>query len=163
MRLRTRQNHIIDFLFPIALFLVFAVSALTVILLATRIYRSSTEHSALNYTARTSLSYISEKIHQNDTAGAASLSEIEGYPALVLTQSHQDIVYKTYIYVYEDELKELFVKDGAAVLPEAGTTILPVKRFSMEAPDDHSFYFSCTDANGAEASTVVAVRSETKS
>ena len=48
MRFRTQQNHMIDFLFPVALFFVFAVSAMTVILLATGIYRSTTEHSSLD-------------------------------------------------------------------------------------------------------------------
>ena len=48
MRFRTQQNHMIDFLFPVALFFVFAVSAMTVILLATGIYRSTTEHSSRN-------------------------------------------------------------------------------------------------------------------
>ena len=73
MRFRLKQRHMIDFLFPVALFFVFALSALTVILLATQIYRSTTENSSLNYTARTSLSYISEKVHQNDSRQSISL------------------------------------------------------------------------------------------
>ncbi len=52
MRFRVKQRHMIDFLFPVALFFVFALSALTVILLATQIYKSTTENSSLNYTRR---------------------------------------------------------------------------------------------------------------
>ena len=59
MQNKPRQNHMVDFLFPVALLFVFALSALTVILLATRVYQTTTENSSLNYTARTSLSYIS--------------------------------------------------------------------------------------------------------
>ena len=60
MRFRMKRNHMIDFLFPVALFFVFALSALTLILLAARIYQSTTENSSLNYSSRTCLSYISE-------------------------------------------------------------------------------------------------------
>ena len=38
MGFRLKRRHIIDFLFPIALFFVFALSALTLILLAAGIY-----------------------------------------------------------------------------------------------------------------------------
>ena len=50
MRFHTQRKHMIDFLFSVALFFVFALSALIVILLAARIYQSTTEHSSLNYT-----------------------------------------------------------------------------------------------------------------
>ena len=109
MRFQTKQKHMIDFLFPVALFFVFALSALTVILLAARIYQSTTESSSLNYTARTSLSYINEKIHQNDCDGAVYLDEFDGCQALVMEQAHNNERYYTYIYIYGQELKELFI------------------------------------------------------
>ena len=105
MRFQTKQKHMIDFLFPVALFFVFALSALTVILLAARIYQSTTESSSLNYTARTSLSYINEKIHQNDCDGAVYLDEFDGCQALVMEQAHNNERYYTYIYIYGQELK----------------------------------------------------------
>ena len=49
MGFRLKRRHIIDFLFPIALFFVFALSALTLILLAAGIYQSTTERSSLRY------------------------------------------------------------------------------------------------------------------
>lgn len=49
MKIRERQtSHMIDFLFPLALFFCFAVSAIVLILMATGIYRSTTESSARN-------------------------------------------------------------------------------------------------------------------
>lgn len=159
MRLRTRQNHMIDFLFPVALLFVFAVSALAVILLAANIYRSTTASSSLNYTARTSLSYISEKIHQNDISGDVSLSVYDGCEALVLEQTYNEQSYRTYIYVYENELKELFAKKGAEFPASTGRTILPVEDFSMDTVKDGVFRFSCTDTDGQTSSTIVGVRS----
>ena len=64
MNIGKQRNHVIDFIFPISLFFVFAVSSLVVILLAANIYRSTTRESIDQDASRTVLSYISEKIHQ---------------------------------------------------------------------------------------------------
>ena len=159
MHFRTKQRHTIDFLFPVALFFVFALSALTVLLLATKIYQSTTENSSLNYTSRTSLSYISEKIHQNDLCGSVSLGTFDGCDALVLKQETSDAVYCTCIYSYHNELKEIFFKDGAQTTAAAGQTILKVQDFSMEQIADDLFSFQCTDESGQTARTLVSIRS----
>lgn len=159
MRFRIKQKHMIDFLFPVALFFVFALSALTVILLATRIYQSTTRNSSLNDTSRTSLSYIAEKIHQQDTGGDIFLGAFDGCDALVLRQEKDHTAYCTYIYSYQNELKEIFLKDGAAASASTGQTILKVQDFSMEQIKDGLFSFHCTDEAGQTASTLVAVRS----
>lgn len=159
MRFRTKQRHMIDFLFPVALFFVFALSALTVILLATRIYQSTTRNSSLNDTSRTSLSYIAEKIHQQDTGGDIFLGTFDGCDALVLRQEKDQAAYCTYIYSYKNELKEIFLKDGASASASAGQTILKVQDFSMEQMKDGLFSFRCTDKEGQTAETLVAARS----
>ena len=159
MRFRTQQNHMIDFLCPVALFFVFAVSAMTVILLATGVYRSTTEHSSLNYTARTSLAYICEKIHQNDINGDVVLGTFDGCDALILKQPRREDTYQTYLYVYENELKELFIKDGVDAPAKSGKTILAVEDFSMETVKDGMFRFTCTDADGNRDSMIAGIRS----
>ena len=159
MRFRTQKNHMIDYLFPVALFFVFAVSALTVILLATNIYRSATEHSSLNYTAGTTLSYISEKIHQSDENGSISIGTFDGLDALILEQEYNGTSYFTYIYTDENELKELFVKEGVQADASSGRPILQVKSFEMEPVSDHTFRFTCTDEAGQNASSIVSTRS----
>ena len=158
MRFRVKQRHMIDFLFPVALFFVFSLSALTVILLATRIYKSTTENSSLNYTSRTSLSYISEKIHQHDS-GTISLGTFDGCDAIVLGQEIDGTVYYTYIYSYRNELKEIFLKDGADTDASAGQTILKVQNFSIEQAADGLFACECTDEAGQKAKAFVGVRS----
>lgn len=163
MQLRTRQNHMIDFLFPAALLFVFAVSALTVILLAANIYRSTTAHSSLNHTAQASLAYISEKIHQNDMSQDVSIGIYNGCEALILEQTYNQASYRTYIYVYENELKELFAKKDTEFPPSTGKTIFTVEDFSMETVKDGLFRFSCTDAGGQAASAVVGIHSRNSS
>lgn len=158
MQIRTRQSHMVDLLFPVALLFVFAVSSLAVILMATEVYRSTTENSSLNYTARTSMAYISEKIHQNDVGGRVSVGSYNGYDALVLQQDLNGTAYTTYIYMYKNELKELFARDGLEFPAEMGKTILAVEDFSLQEIKEGIFRFSCTDTDGQEASTIASVR-----
>lgn len=159
MRFKLQRNHMIDFLFPIALFFVFAVSAIVVILLAARIYESTTEASALNDTSRTSLSYVSEKIHQNDSGGDISLGTFDGCDALIMVHDGDMNGYTTYIYVHGNQLKELLAKNDAIANASVGKTIMEVENFEMNVAGDGLLRFACTDADGQEVSTIVAVRS----
>lgn len=159
MRFQIKRKHMIDFLFPIALFFVFALSALTVILLAARIYQSTTENSSLNYTSRTCLSYISEKIHQNDLQGCVRVGTFDGCDALIMEQSREGETYYTYIYAYGNELKELFTKKGVDASAVSGRTILEVQSFSIERLSDDLLKFSCTDNKNQEASAVISIKS----
>lgn len=159
MQFHTKRKHMIDLLFPVALFFVFALSALTVILIAARIYQSTTESSSLNFTSRTCLSYISEKVHQNDINGAVTLGSFDGCDALILKQSVGEDTYCTYIYADHNELKELFLKDGAAADASSGRKILDIQDFSIERISDNLLKFSCTDQNDQTAFTVIGIRS----
>ena len=160
MRFQTQKKHVVDLLFPMALFFVFAISALTVILLATNIYQRTTQSSSLNYTSGTSLAYISEKIRQNDVADGVSLGMFDGHDSLILRQTYEGSVYHTYIYVDDGNLKELFIKDGVDASASAGTSIMPVSSFQMQELKDGLYQFTCIDANGTKASTIVGVRSK---
>ncbi len=159
MKFQRKQKHMIDFIFPVSLFFVFALCALTVLLLAARIYQSTTENSSFNNTARTGLSYISEKIHQNDTDGNIRIGSLEDEPALIMEQVYDEATYYTYIYSYEDTIRELFLKEGGTAEPSSGTKILEVEEFSMKQINENLFEFHCATTDGAKDSIVVAVRS----
>ena len=62
MQIRRDPHHLIDVLFPAALLFVFAFSAVSVILLATGVYRDTAIHSSRSYTAETALAYLTEKV-----------------------------------------------------------------------------------------------------
>ena len=158
MKLRNRHSHMIDFLFPVVLFFVFTLSALTVILLAAGIYQSTTEKSTLNDSARTSLSYITEKVHQNDVEDSVRIGSFDNRESLIIKTVHEDQEYCTYIYVYQNELKELFLKNGASAKAADGKTILKVKNFSINELSDKLLQLQCTDMRGQHASIVVGIR-----
>lgn len=156
---RDNKKHMIDFIFPMVLFFVFALCALAVLLLSAGIYESTTENSSRAYNGQTGLSYISEKIHQNDVHGGVRIGSLDGQEALILTQTHDNVEYSTYIYTYENELKELFLKENATADLNAGTTILEIQDFHMEQLGPHLFQFSCTDGSGEKNEMTVATRS----
>lgn len=159
MKFQTKQKHLIDFIFPVSLFFIFALCALTVLLLSARIYRSITASSALNDTARTGLSYISEKIHQNDGNGSIQIGTLDETDSLIIQQSYEGSTYFTYIYAYDGALRELFIKEGSEADLSSGTKILAVDHFSMEEVSEHLFQFNCTAEDGKEDSILVCVRS----
>ncbi len=161
MKIRERQtSHMIDFLFPLALFFCFAVSAIVLILMATGIYRSTTESSARNHVGRTALAYVSEKLHQGDADGDVFIGALGEEPALVLRRQSDGGTYCTYIYEYEGALRELFLKEGAEVPPENGSVIAEIKAFSMEKISDGLFSFVCREESGETLTQLVSVRSQ---
>ena len=153
MKFRMQQKHVIDFIFPLAVFFVFALSSLSVLVLAARIYSSQTADATDNYMARTSLSYINEKIRQNDTAEGVSIQTLEGKDVLALKSSFDGVGYTTYIYEYEGNLKELFIRDGVDIRLK---DIMEIRDFQMEEAQEGCFRFSSRDLSG-HTSTLVSV------
>ena len=160
MRFRIQQNHRIDFLFPFILFFVFALTALSVLLMATGIYQSITDHSSRSHTTRTSLAYISEKLHQNDVNGQVSLGTLDGCDALVIRQQVEENFYCTYIYAFEGELRELFIKEGAAASASSGTPITKINGFTLEEAAENLFRICCLDEDGREQTLLVNIHSK---
>lgn len=161
MRFSTKKKHVIDFIFPIALFFVFAASSLVVIILAANIYSSTTKAAESGFETRTVLSYVTEKIHQSDRSQAVSIGKFDGRDSLIIEQGFDgNETYITYIYEDDGVLRELFIQDGVDASAGSGREIMTVRDFSMEQLSDNLFKFVCTSEKGETVSTVVAVISE---
>ena len=102
MNTEREKRHIVDILFVLALFLVFTLSTLTLVLFGANIYQNTVNSMEDNYNARTVCSYISGKFRSNDSAGDISIGSIDGQPSLILNQEINDASYSTYIYEYDD-------------------------------------------------------------
>ena len=164
MRFSRQRKHVIDMIFPIALFFVFALSAMLVIVMATNVYQKTTSESALNYTAQTSLAYIREKISQADVDGGICLTTLDGQDALRLTTTENDRTFYTYIYAMDGELRELFVSaDRDTPSASTGRSILSVKAFDMEAIAGNLYAFTCISEDNETSRTVIALRSSSLS
>ncbi len=137
-----QENHIIDILFVIALFCIFALSAIFLISIGANIYGKTVDHMESNFNGRTSFAYITEKIRQSDKAGSISVGELDGIPALLITESQGETQYVTYIYEYEGHLKELMVRRDTPLDPFAGQDIMEVNGFELTQIKDNLYSFN---------------------
>ena len=152
----TARKHTIDILFPWALFGLLAICGLLVLILAADIYQDTTTMADENYESRTVLSYLTEKIHQNDN-GTVTIGSVDGTDSLIIRQDYDGEEYCTYIFEEDGMLKELFVRSGTAVSTADGKAVIPVEDFKMEALENGLLHFSCMSEDGRKMDTVVAV------
>lgn len=158
MKMSSRGGrHIIDLLFTLALFCVFAASALMVVLIGANVYKNTVSHMDASFVERTSLTYVVTKVRQNDGVGGVSLTEIEGIPALALDQTVDGEVYRTWIYHYDGALRETFTSLDNEFDPENGQVIVEVPGFRFEQADG-MLRLTALDADGGFTSQSVAPR-----
>lgn len=130
------NKHIIDILFVLALFCLFVLSAIFLISIGANIYSKTMSHMDKNFSSRTAVAYVIEKVHQSDSDGNISLGKLDECDAIIISSYIASKEYKTYIYEYNNELKELTVRADIFLSPEAGNTILPIKSFNINQLND---------------------------
>lgn len=160
MEQKTARKHSTDVLFVLVLFLVFTSAALAVILLGAKVYQRTSTRMESNYTVRTAIAYVSEKVRHADESGAVHLGELDGLPALTLSQEIDGVSYVTYLYFQDGALKELLTDASRKVSPEQGTAIVSLKNFSMEKTDDGFYLLQAEDADGETLSLYIRPRTE---
>ncbi len=159
MKFATSNRHMIDLIFPIAVFFVFATSSLAVLMLSAKLYRSQTETADNHYTTRTSLAYVNEKIRQNDKNGSIFIRTIEEQDCLALESSIDGVSYTTYIYAQEGMLKELFIRSDVSAQLKDGRSIMEVNDFTIEEIGSNLFRFTSADKNGNTSELIASERS----
>lgn len=160
MKFHFKRKHVVDMVFPFALFFVFASSALLVILLAADIYRNTTAMTESNYESRTVLSYMTEKIRQGDENGGVSIGNFDGHDSVIIRQTYGQQNYQTYIYEDEGVLRELFLLEGVEAVASDGRKIMEIHDLELEQLEKGMFRISCTAKEGEKLETVVTVVSE---
>ena len=161
MNLLKRQKSIVDVVFMIAVFGVFMLSALFVVLFGAKIYKKTAHDMTANFNSRTALAYVTEKIHQHDRKGGVEVTIEDGKPLLKLTQFVNSDEYCTYLYEDGGYLKELTAKGDVSLVKSAGKSILPVSDFNAVKESDSLYYFKLTDAEGSETRFYVSLYSYT--
>lgn len=156
---RSNNHHIVDIIFVLSLFCVFAVMALFVVVLGANVYKSINSNMTSNYNSRTSVAYITEKVHQSDTPGSVKISELSGSDALVLTQELEGQTYETWIYIYEGQLSEVLVKQGRDPSPSAGQTIMELAALDLEDSSTGLIKIGVTDVDGNQYESMVSLMS----
>lgn len=155
--MKQNNGHMVDLLFTMGLFCVFAVTALLVVILGADVYRSTVSDMTRNYNTRTSISYLAEKVRQNDTAGSVTLSQVDGQDALVLTQVLGEKPYETWIYPGDGELREVLVAAGTAVTILDGQPIMPIGSLTLSL-NGNLLSMTATDPDGMVSRLMLKAR-----
>lgn len=106
----------------------------------------------------TALTYITEKVRQNDAAGALRVGRIGDCEALVIAQG-DEILYDTYIYCYDGSLRELMIKRELAPAPEMGRALLPMDSLELTL-EGGLLRIRCTDSSGETRERSVALAAQ---
>ena len=130
-----RKRHTADSLFSLLLLLIFSIFTLLLAGTGAMVYKNSAAKLDENYTSRTAVAYVSEKLRQNDRAGAVSFTEVEGCSALALQEDVEGESFVTYIYFYDGALRELFMRASSQPSAALGTAIVKLADFAVTQED----------------------------
>ncbi|MBQ6994256.1 MAG: DUF4860 domain-containing protein [Lachnospiraceae bacterium] len=131
MKKQTYQQHMIDILFVLSLFCVFAVSSALLILFGADIYKKTVQQMENNYSSRTSIAYITEKIRQSDIEHAIKIISQDDTQILMLTNIINNVPYATSLYEYDGYLYELFARTDLKLPLDAGQPIMGLHSLSF--------------------------------
>lgn len=154
------SSHKLDTVFVIGIFTMFAATSLLLSILGARQYQLTAGTMNQNYQVRTVASYLTEKIHQNDTASGVSVTSLDGTKALALQSDVNGTTYTTYIYYSDGWLRELYISDVSVYSLEAGQPIMEIEDFHIEQTDDGLLSLSFTDSDGHTYPIYVSLRSD---
>lgn len=162
MNLKEENRHIVDVLFVLALFCVFAISALMLVTIGANVYQKTVNNMDTNYSSRTAFSYVTEKIRQNDASRTISIGTLEDRPAIILTQEIEGQLYNTYLYEYDGYLTELFTSAdlnlGGDIL-KAGHPLMPVKEFTLYEAEPSLYRFVLSTEEEKSVSLYISIQS----
>lgn len=127
------QDRKMDTVSVIAVFCLFAVSLLLLLMLGGNAYKGIDKKSRDRHDKRVCLSYISTKVKNSDGAGKVYLNRFYGLPALYLEEEYDKITYQTIIYFYSGRVRELFSEAGLDLSPESGTPVFEAESLDFEA------------------------------
>lgn len=156
MNLKMRNRPVVDILFLLALFSVFLISALFVVLFGAKIYRNTVAGMDDNFKSRTALSYVTEKMRQHDHEGGASVIDYKGSPVLRLQEEIEGNIYYTYLYEDDGYLMELTAKSDYDFNKAGGQQIVETDGFLIEEVNDSLYRITLKDASGKELSYFVS-------
>jgi hypothetical protein len=134
--MKTQKNHSIDLIFILLLFFIFAISSLAVVYIGSQVYSSTVDTMDKAFHQNIVLDYISEKVRQNNSLDQIEIKNIQDTDILCLHEIYDGESYTTYIYTYNQELKELFIHDDEDFQIENGETLTKADDLSFSI--DHS-------------------------
>lgn len=159
MNLTKRKKSIADVLVILAVFCVFALTAIFVILFGARIYQNDVERIDNNYLERTVPLYITAKIRSFDE-GNVFVTDYEGTDILTMQSEKNGTAFNTYVYACNSSLCEYTGKAEDGFNPEFGTKIFNIANLSVQKMNDSLFRFTVLQNNGSAYDFYTDIKTE---
>lgn len=156
MSFKNKNNHMIDIIFVIALFCLFAISALMLVIIGANVYKKTITDMDTNYVSRTSFSYVSEKLRQHDVYDGIHIDSYGDSDAILLTEIINKISYTTYLYLYNGYLMELFTRSDQQLSPNSGQRIIKMDAFHINKINDSLYEFYLESSDNEKTTLVVS-------
>ena len=158
MKIARKQWKITGFM-ALALFLLFSVCILGVLLTGADVYSRLVENDRAAYDRRTALQYLTTKVRQADTAESIQVVDFAGIPALQISEQIQGKTYLTRIYCQDGYIRELLAEESRDLAPEDGELVLEAEQldFVWEPP---LLTLQIRFADSTVRQSVLTVRSE---
>lgn len=145
IQLKRNQEHAVDTLFILGLFVIFVATSFLVVFIGAKQYQNIVNRMDENFETRGCTSYLEEKIRQNDRSNAIDILTIDNHTVLSLTNIVNETEYTTYIYTYEDSLREFYAASGTDFSLSDGQPILDAADFSAEFVSATRLQLTVTD------------------
>lgn len=115
----------------LVIFLVFAATALLLVLIGARAYRGIAGHMEESNALRACLSYGANKVRGADQTGCVFVEQSAQGPLLVLEEPFEGQSLRTYLYFYEGEIRELLCYAQEPFDPEKGEFVAAAAGFDI--------------------------------
>ena len=154
------SGSFIPVVFVLTLLLLLSILSGAVIIAGNNAYKKIADSMDENYDKRVSLSYVVTKIRQNDVIGRIHTETKDGVDMLAINESFGDFHYVTYLYYYNDFIREiyLFADEYTEFELGDGLPIISAGGLAFETDSD-SIKLSVTDTIGRTQSVTVTLRS----
>jgi hypothetical protein len=162
MHQKDNTRHMIDIMFVLSLFCLFAISSVVLILFGTNIYKKTVASMDSNYASRTSVAYITEKIRQSDQYDSIYIDDSQGFKRLMMTQEINGVTYATSLYEYDGFLYELFARTDIELAADAGQQVIAIDNLEFDLVSDTLLKIGYTDESGEPKTVYVALHCKAK-
>ncbi len=157
-----KQPQIVDYIFSAALLGLFAISAIFVVFFGARVYETINTGINHNFTSRTAVSYITEKLRQRDSEGTATISVIDGISTIHLIKKTDEILENTYIYSDGGYLKEITLHDEEAPDLSLGIPIMELNKFDVKEVAGGVYSITVVDTDGNYETAYMSTKCDAK-
>lgn len=132
MKKRTGAG-MIELILVMMLLILFGLSTFTLVVSGSNAYSATLSEKENLADRRVALSYIENKIRQNDRSKAIEVrkNKLNGGVAIVIKERQGEDIFETWIYENEGVLREAYFKKGTELSDDMSFEIAPIDHFDV--------------------------------